>query len=175
MNTYDDGNDENLSMAITTALLENQTPIAPDAVRKMRIRKKLLAAVHAEKIAEVSASDDFATGIFDANGLYTVRAQEGEWVKMNADIEVKLLRGDMQSRSYLMRLYPGARVPPHLHVEVDEECYVLEGEARIGNLHLRAGDFHLAPRGVPHDWLCTDAGALLLLRADSRTQFLELF
>jgi hypothetical protein len=28
----------------------------------------------------------------------------------------------------------------------------------------RAGDYHLAPRGVPHGWLRSRTGALLFLR-----------
>lgn len=175
MSIHDDSNDENLSMAFTTALLESQTPIAPDAARGARMRAKLLAAVRAEKTAAQNSSDvvNIKGGHVDVNGLYTLRAPEGTWIKMSADIEVKLLRSDSQSRSYLMRMHPGARVPPHQHTDVEEECYVLEGEAYIGDLHLRAGDFHLAPRGVPHDWLCSDTGALLLLRADLQPHFLS--
>lgn len=170
MPTYDDSNDENLSMAITTALLESQTPIAPDVARSTRMRAKLLAAVHTEK---VTANTKCKTGSFDANGLYTLRAPQGTWIKMSANIEVKLLRSGAQSRSYLMRLHPGARVPPHQHVDVEEECYVIEGEAYIGDLRLHSGDYHLAPRGVPHDWLCSDTGALLLLRADLQPRYLS--
>lgn len=162
---YDDGNDENLSMAITTALLESQTPIAPDAVRATRMRAKLLTDVRAQ-------TTQSEAGGFDASGLYTLRAAQGSWITMSEGIEIKLLRSDSQSRSYLLRLHPGARVPPHQHVDVEEECYVLEGEAYIGDLRLRSGDYHLAPRGVPHDWLRSDTGALLLLRADLQAHFL---
>lgn len=157
--TYDD-NDDALSMAVTTALLESQTPIAPAPERAARMRTKLLAAIHAPDAGDAK------------NGLHTLRACDGEWITTAPGIAVKLLRSGTKSRSYLMRMQPGASVPPHQHVDVDEECFVLEGEARVGDLQLFAGDYHLAPRGVPHDWLVSNSGALLLLRSDLQPQFL---
>jgi len=62
-----------------------------------------------------------------------------------------------------LKLEPGAAVVPHDH-PVDEECLVLEGEARIGELVVRAGDYHLAPRGKPHGMITSEHGALLFLR-----------
>ena len=54
----------------------------------------------------------------------------------------------------------------HLHYEQDEWFYVLDGEFRfeIGDdrLTLKAGDSVLGPRGVPHVWVCTDAGRILV-------------
>lgn len=159
MNSHDDGNDEMLSMAITTALLENQIPIAPDPARAARMRTKLLASIQ-------------TPGAVDANGLHTLRAADGQWVAVAPGIDVKLLRNLANGRSFLMRMQPGSRVAPHQHVDIEEECYVLEGEARIGDLQLFAGDYHVAPRGVPHDWLVSEGGALLLLRGDSQPHFL---
>ena len=45
----------------------------------------------------------------------------------------------------------------------DEECLVLEGEVSVGDLRLRAGDFHVAARGSQHPRLESRPGALLLL------------
>ena len=61
-------------------------------------------------------------------------------------VELKLLREDAFSRSFLLRLHPGAVLPPHEH-PLEEECYCLEGEVRFGDLVVRAGDYHLAPPG----------------------------
>jgi len=54
-------------------------------------------------------------------------------------------------------------VLPHVHGQ-DEECMVLEGEVRIGDLVVRAGAYHLAPRGVAHEPISSEHGALLFLR-----------
>lgn len=51
--------------------------------------------------------------------------------------------------------------PPHIHKELDEICYVLEGTASVlvGDkvYEVEAGGFHLRPRGVVHTfWNATD-------------------
>lgn len=44
--------------------------------------------------------------------------------------------------------------PPHIHKDLDEICYVLEGTASVlvnGKLfEVRAGGFHLRPHGIEH-------------------------
>jgi quercetin dioxygenase-like cupin family protein len=49
---------------------------------------------------------------------------------------------------------PGSMPPLHVHDETDEGFYVLEGELTLytpgERLALRAGDYVLAPHGVPH-------------------------
>ena len=50
---------------------------------------------------------------------------------------------------------PAGHMPPlHVHHAEDEGFYVLEGEVTLHlpgeQIHCRAGDFVLAPRGVPH-------------------------
>jgi mannose-6-phosphate isomerase-like protein (cupin superfamily) len=44
--------------------------------------------------------------------------------------------------------------PPHIHKDLDEICYVLEGTASVlvGEevYEVQAGGFHLRPRGIPH-------------------------
>ena len=54
-----------------------------------------------------------------------------------------------------MREIPAGSMPPlHIHHHEDEWFYVLDGEAEFflpgRSIPVRAGDFLLAPRGVPH-------------------------
>ena len=95
--------------------------------------------------------------------LTTIQADEGEWAPFSPKVSIKVLRRDVRTQSYLLRLEPGAVVLPHVHGE-DEECIVLEGEVRIGNLVVKEGAYHLAPRGVAHDPIRSESGALLFLR-----------
>lgn len=92
----------------------------------------------------------------------TVRAEEGTWRPFAPGVTVKLLWADRQSgrRAVLMRVEPGSTYPSHAH-EVDEECLVLEGELRFGDLVLRAGDFHLARAGHRHPPATSPGGCLL--------------
>ena len=41
---------------------------------------------------------------------------------------------------------------------------VLEGEAWFGDTPVRAGDFHLVPRGLTHGDLTSPTGALIYIR-----------
>jgi len=97
------------------------------------------------------------------HGLLTVRAAEGDWQAFLPRVQLKPLLAEGDTLTYLLRLEPGAIVVPHEH-PLDEECLVLEGEAYIDDLRLRAGDYHLARKGVPHGAVRSDTGALLFLR-----------
>ena len=98
--------------------------------------------------------------------MRTIRADGGDWQPYAPGIVKKPLHVDMEAgtQSFLLRLDPGAVADAHDH-PADEECLVLEGELVIGDLVLRAGDYHLAPKGVPHKALEAPTGALLFVRA----------
>ena len=95
--------------------------------------------------------------------ITTIQSGEGEWMPFSPKVSIKVLRRDLDTQSYLLRLEPGAVLLPHVH-GYDEECMVLEGEVRIGNLLVRQGAYHLAPKGVPHEPIHSEHGALLFLR-----------
>ena len=60
--------------------------------------------------------------------------------------------------------------PLHVHRDEDEGFYVLAGEVSLHlpgeAITLRAGDFFLAPRGVPHTYRVGDAPAHMLATSD---------
>ncbi len=124
---------------------------APSAAPPHALRAKMLARIH-----------NNPTSMKD---LITLRSDEGKWIQMRPGIEVKLLFQDKnsKSRSLLMRVHAGATFPAHEHDGV-EECLVLEGEFNMGDLILRAGDYHLAPQGAAHADLSSRTGALLFFR-----------
>lgn len=95
----------------------------------------------------------------------TVRAQDGEWVNHAPGIDIKLLNVDPETnaRSYLLRFAPGAELRAHAHL-IDEECFMISGEATVGELHLKAGDYHLIPKHLAHGRSYSATGALIFLR-----------
>ena len=129
------------------ALLEASAPIGPEPERAARLRKRLLRQVRASKHA----------------GLKTVLKDQGGWIKVGPLVDIKLLSSDEQSRSYLLRMHPGAVLPPHRHT-LDEECLMLEGECWIGDIHLCAGDYHVAAKGTRHGAIRTSTGGVAFLR-----------
>jgi quercetin dioxygenase-like cupin family protein len=64
---------------------------------------------------------------------------------------------------------PGDWPPLHVHHDQEETWYVLEGEITVytpgEERVLRAGDFLLAPRGVPHTYRTGDAGARTIVQS----------
>ena len=95
----------------------------------------------------------------------TVRPDQGEWEKFSPRIKMKVLRRDADgsNMSYLLKLEPGAFLVPHKH-SIDEECVVLEGEVTIGSERVGPGSYHLAPRGMVHQPIRSEHGAILFIR-----------
>jgi anti-sigma factor ChrR (cupin superfamily) len=98
---------------------------------------------------------------------HTVRAAEGPWRSQLPGIDVKLLSSDdtRGTATILMRFQPGAVCPPHDHSGT-EDCFVVSGSCRIGNISLAQGDFHHADAGSHHGAVVSDEGCVLLLVID---------
>ncbi|HVR73044.1 MAG TPA: cupin domain-containing protein [Planctomycetota bacterium] len=93
------------------------------------------------------------------------RAGEGDWEPTAAPgVSVKPLHVDSARRyvTMLVRMEPGSAYPDHLHAGA-EECYVLQGDLRVGDETLRAGDYQHAPAGSEHEIQSTREGCLLLI------------
>ena len=103
----------------------------------------------------------------------TVRANEGEWIEMTKGVFAKQLFAD-KSRGTVTTLYrmlPGARLPDHRHLGV-EECLVLEGDFRIGGEIFGPGDYRCALPGSTDRGLYTEGGVLFLLVAAESCEFI---
>jgi quercetin dioxygenase-like cupin family protein len=99
----------------------------------------------------------------DASHL-TIAAHEGDWQPFLEGVVIKVLREHQGVLSYLLRLAPGAALPPHRHPH-DEECVVLDGWLRVGSrTEIGPGAYHLAHRGALHAAITTATGATIFLR-----------
>lgn len=94
----------------------------------------------------------------------TIRAGEGSWQAMSPGVESKLLwrNAALGRQSMLVRVAPGCSYDTHHHAG-EEECLVLEGDLRFGDLLLTAGDYHLAHEGGTHPVAVSKAGCLLYI------------
>jgi anti-sigma factor ChrR (cupin superfamily) len=99
-------------------------------------------------------------------GLSILRnvADEG-WQPMKVPgAYVKLLSMN-QERGYavaLGKLDPKTSYPPHVHLG-PEEVLVLTGDLSIGNVSIKAGDFHRAEAGSRHDINYSENGCTILI------------
>ncbi len=123
------------------------SPTPVDQAALARVKRRVLA-----RIAEAQRTDHL-----------TVRAEDGQWQPFGPGLALKVLHEADGVMSYLLRLAPGAALPPHRH-PMDEECVVLEGALRIGELEVAAGGFHLGRQDVLHMPIVSEHGALIFLR-----------
>jgi hypothetical protein len=134
--------------ALTAPVGEALKPITIDPMDRALMRSRLLARVRTEKHASSSL---------------TIQGSEGDWEPFSPRVQIKILRHEPESTSYLLKLDPGAVIWPHHHRQ-DEECMVMEGEVIIGDIRASAGTFHLAYAGVDHVPIRSETGATLYLR-----------
>ncbi len=120
---------------------------SPPAPRARAIRRRLM-----ERVADADTSH------------HTIDADEGGWQPFLDGVSIKVLHESDGVLSYLLRLAPGATLPPHRHPQ-DEECVVLEGRLRVGTkIEIGPGGYHLAHRGALHATIGTPTGATIFLR-----------
>jgi anti-sigma factor ChrR (cupin superfamily) len=89
-------------------------------------------------------------------------------------IETKTLLIDRQSgvATLLMRMAPGAKLPDHEHVLI-EQTYVLEGSLVCGEGECKAGEFVWRPAGSRHDAWGGPQGGLMLAIFQIPNRFFE--
>jgi anti-sigma factor ChrR (cupin superfamily) len=79
-------------------------------------------------------------------------------------VSMRVLGVDRPKNQYtaLVRMTPGSAYPGHTHGG-GEGCLVLEGDLRIGDDVMHAGDYQFAPAGSRHGVQSTEHGCLLLI------------
>jgi anti-sigma factor ChrR (cupin superfamily) len=95
------------------------------------------------------------------------RAGEGAWTATGIPgVDYKNLYTDGATRrvTMLLRMAPGAMFPTHHHHD-PEQCWVLEGDVRWGDLVFKKGDFVVSGQGSTHPTIVSDSGNILLLVA----------
>lgn len=81
-----------------------------------------------------------------------------------AGVEVRVLKVDRSADrvTYEVKMAAGASYPGHAH-QGPEECYVLEGDLWVGDVHMNAGDYQHVDAATDHPEQSTDEGCRLLL------------
>jgi anti-sigma factor ChrR (cupin superfamily) len=106
-------------------------------------------------------------------GLHVVRAQQGEWQVVSEGVSAKQLYVDPARDivTMLIRMAAGTEYPAHRHGG-PEQCLVVEGDLRVGDVVLHAGDYQCASRDSIHDITRTENGCLLLIVSSQHDQLL---
>jgi anti-sigma factor ChrR (cupin superfamily) len=97
------------------------------------------------------------------------------WEKTRyAGVETKTLVVDRKTGvlTLLMKMAPGARLPDHEHVEI-EQTYVLEGSLHCGEGECKAGEFVWRPAGSRHEAWAGPQGGLFLAMFQMPNKFFQ--
>ncbi|HWS86376.1 MAG TPA: cupin domain-containing protein [Pyrinomonadaceae bacterium] len=146
---------------------------APEAEPPAGVRARLLALASEEGGAARGGGPNLSRDILP--GFLVVRSGEGKWRPTDdAGVTFKLLFADQERGTVttLVRMEPGSRIRSHRHLGV-EQCLVLEGDVRSGEIAMTAGDFNCSLPGSVHEELVSDGGALLLLVSPERYEPIE--
>jgi anti-sigma factor ChrR (cupin superfamily) len=108
-----------------------------------------------------------------AGPVHVVHAGEGGWQPVTAGVTAKQLYVDaaLDYVTMLVRMAPGSTYPAHRHGG-PEQCFVLEGDLRVGPIVLHAGDYQCAPRDSIHEITSTEQGCLLLIVSSQNDELL---
>ena len=104
-----------------------------------------------------------------------VRVPELPWEKTRfAGVEQKILLIERETGvvTALLRFAPGARLPDHEHVLI-EQTYVLEGSLVCGEGECKAGEFVWRPAGSRHEAWAGPQGGLMLAMFQIPNKFFE--
>lgn len=125
-------------------------PGAPAPAQARRVRRRLF-----ERVADADTSH------------LCLPADEGQWQPFLPGVHIKVLHEADGAMTYLLRMEPGSRLPPHRH-PLPEETLVLDGAIRAGTHPVeRAGAYQRAEAGSLHPTTTTETGALLFVRGVS--------
>lgn len=106
-------------------------------------------------------------------GFLYVRSGEGEWVEIMKGVKVKNLYRDPEKNyaTLLVRMDPGTTFPDHVHTDT-EECYVIDGDLRMGGHVFGKGDYIRAEAHSTHENISTRNGCFLLIAASEENELL---
>ncbi|MFZ5733570.1 MAG: cupin domain-containing protein [Pseudomonadota bacterium] len=95
-------------------------------------------------------------------GTRTQRGTSAQWKEIGPGITSRVLHVDRTNNriSVLIRMVAGSTYDAHAHA-IEEETLVIEGDWNIGDLHLKAGDYHVASTSAHHCAGHTVSGCLI--------------
>jgi anti-sigma factor ChrR (cupin superfamily) len=145
---------------------------APEQTPPERARERLLTCVAAE--TGHKARSKVETSSASPTQFRNVRLNEGRWDQVGKGAFVKILfvdhhRGAVTS---LIKLEPGARLPRHRHLGI-EESIVIEGDCRVNGEVFTPGDYRRAMNGTTDSEVTTERGTIFLMIAPQEVEILE--
>lgn len=137
----------------------------------LELGTELLARINQDRPPRMDAA---RKGAQTDEPFSSIRATDGDWMKVDEGIFMKSLYFDKASgiATSLVRMSPGTELPAHQHNGV-EQFYILDGDCNVRGEALGPGDYHRAAAGSIHELTFTVKGTTFLLVAPSEYTVLQ--
>ena len=162
---------ESAALAALGCLSPREAMAAP---RQTIAQMSEAAALLAESVAPVAPAPSLKARLlarvadFEVlKPLADIRHNENTWVHSGMpgiDIKPLFKEATTGRNTYLVRMEPGARMAPHRHGDI-EQCLVVKGDIRWGNLVFEEGDFMVMGKDTAHPEVYTVNGVIMLIIA----------
>jgi len=96
--------------------------------------------------------------------------KDAEWQIVSPKLQVKVLRNDGITMSWLLKMSAGTTLSAHSHDDLDEECLVMQGSIRLDGKTLFEGDYTVAVKGTTHQDVYSETGCILFLKSPASHQ-----
>ncbi|MBL8877620.1 MAG: cupin domain-containing protein [Phycisphaerales bacterium] len=130
-----------------------------------RVREALMKCIDAEPAAPNRQIWKNWASTKENAELTVVRRDDKTWEETGVPgVRIRRLFVDRDRNQFtaIVQMDAGSSYPRHVH-DTAEECLVLEGDLRVGDDHLFAGDYQRASAGSKHGVQSTDGGCKLLI------------
>lgn len=160
---------------VVAALARALAPVTPDPGTRETLLRRVASRGETATGASPMRGPVLQESVHEAQraALVIKRASEASWERIAIPgITLRTLFVDEENNHFtaLVRMAPGTSYPRHIH-RGPEECLVLEGDLRVGDTVLHAGDYQRAPAGTEHGVQSTEHGCLLLITSSLTDEF----
>lgn len=172
----DDNNGLAEELAAFEAVTTHLAFAAPEHAPSFSARESLLTRITQASHPAITSKEPQLQFVSpeQASQVFSVHANEGEWVEVGPGLTAKTLFVDQRHGTItsLVKMAPGGALPPHRHLG-NEQFYILEGDCSVQGAQLGPGDFHSATAGTVHESTSTVKGTTFLLIAPADYEILQ--
>lgn len=153
---------------VIAALAQAVPPVTPSPRIKESLLNRIRAAGQTPLPVETKAPAAKPTSNPPPipEGFFYQHAADAVWMPTRTPgVQIRMLYLDKvrQRATVCLKMEPGRHYPHHDHASV-EEVFVLEGDLRLGDIVMRAGDYQRAEGGTHHEDQYTENGCMVLIQ-----------
>jgi putative transcriptional regulator len=147
--------------AVADELLLAADPVEPRAAVRARLLSRVAAEATPAATAPAVAAPSPHTPRPLPDMLFALQP-DAVWKEVGPGLQRRMLSRGPDATSYVLRVAPGATIPPHDHGCV-EHLFVVSGSIDVDGTLCHPGDYHRAAQGTRHQATYSAEGCLVLV------------